>query len=218
MSTQLTLPAFLEDVFHDGYTTTNPDGTAFAFYCQPIGELPLRDGRIIACDPFFFFDNEPFTTQFPTGSFPLELAIAKVNGDERVGFARIRFSAALPVHWEFALTSTQDVSTLEEGYYFGYPVDSGTGAFMDQSAAATFAAFFEQDEKNFERLTEWMNATYKNTRSWYLHRDNDTTVGLFSSGWGDGLYPSLIGYGADGKICRLVTDFLLLAWPETVPA
>ncbi|MFT4023352.1 MAG: DUF4241 domain-containing protein [Flavihumibacter sp.] len=214
MTNTPSIPAFLEDVFHDGFTFTNPDGTRYEFYCQPIGDLPVRDGRIIACDPFIFMNDEPFTAQFPTGNFPLELAIARLQDDERIGFARIRFSAAAPVRWAFALTASQNPATLEEGYYFGYPVDAGTGSFMDQSAAATFAAFFDRDEKNFERLIDWMQATYKNTRSWYLFKEGPATVAMFSSGWGDGLYPSLIGYDAGGGICRLVTDFLLLAWPD----
>jgi Protein of unknown function (DUF4241) len=33
---------------------------------------------------------------------------------------------------------------------------------------------------------------------------------VFPSGYGDGTYPSYIGYDEYGKICRLVTDFLIM--------
>ena len=35
-------------------------------------------------------------------------------------------------------------------------------------------------------------------------------VAMFSSGWGDGFYTSWVGYGADGKVTALVTNFLVI--------
>ena len=31
-----------------------------------------------------------------------------------------------------------------------------------------------------------------------------------SSGWGDGVYPTFVGFAADGTICGFVTDFLVI--------
>ncbi|GAA2357232.1 hypothetical protein Cme02nite_50810 [Catellatospora methionotrophica] len=31
-----------------------------------------------------------------------------------------------------------------------------------------------------------------------------------SSGWGDGIYPTFIGYAAEGKVTSYVTDFLVI--------
>jgi uncharacterized protein DUF4241 len=40
-------------------------------------------------------------------------------------------------------------------------------------------------------------------------------VVLVTSGWGDGFYPTFIGYADDGDITALVTDFMVV--PETGP-
>ncbi|MEU8180700.1 DUF4241 domain-containing protein [Micromonospora sp. NPDC049044] len=31
-----------------------------------------------------------------------------------------------------------------------------------------------------------------------------------SSGWGDGIYPTFVGYAADGEVTSYVTDFLVI--------
>ena len=37
-----------------------------------------------------------------------------------------------------------------------------------------------------------MEATYKLTRSWLLWDREDSNVAMFSTGWGDGLYVTLV--------------------------
>ncbi|RAJ10552.1 uncharacterized protein DUF4241 [Chitinophaga skermanii] len=209
-------PAYLEDAFVTGYKQTDEDGDVFEFYNQPVGDLNIHDGKIIACDAFTFYGDDPFTDNFPKGKFPVELAIAKIsaNEDERTGFARIKFSNEAPVKWEFALIEGQDRSEVENGTMFGYGVDSGTGSFMDLSGHEAYTAAYDEDEKYYEKVVEQLDENFEDTRSWLLWQKKNQNVAIFSTGWGDGIYQSYVGFDTNGNICRLVTDFGLLDWPE----
>lgn len=50
---------------------------------------------------------QPVYVNFPIGEFPVQVAIAKQNGDERVAFSRILFSAAPVAKWEMARNAEQ---------------------------------------------------------------------------------------------------------------
>ena len=99
-----------------------------------VSDLRLTTGRLVACDPFVSLDAEPFSIELPRGIFPLILSIAHIATDQRVAFASLRFAQTEPVKWTMMTVAGQDAATLQEGRIFGYPVDSGTGCFMDRSA------------------------------------------------------------------------------------
>jgi hypothetical protein len=67
-----------------------------------MGQLKIVDGKIIACDPFLYNNDLPFSTTFPVGHFPVQLAVAKIDTDERVAFSRIKFADNKPVNWTMA--------------------------------------------------------------------------------------------------------------------
>lgn len=206
------MPEFLENAFSDDYSYIDQEKTLYRFHRIDIGKLNVVKGQIIACDPFLFDDDKPFDTLFPVGKFPIELAVATIDDDERVGFARIKFSANPPVRWTIAVTADQDVSELKDEEIFGYGVDSGTGCFMDLSAAEKYSDYIDHQSDNFNIIIDEMEASYKHTRSWLLWDREGFNVAMFSTGWGDGLYATYIGYDNENSVCRLVTDFGLLEW------
>ncbi|MFC0776419.1 DUF4241 domain-containing protein [Terrimonas alba] len=208
------IPDYLEQSFTENFSYVDKTKTSFRFYTVDIGSLTIVEGKIIACDPFLYNGEISFTNVFPLGRFPVELAIAKINDDERIGFSRINFSAKSPSRWTMAVTPDQDIASLQPGEIFGYGVDSGTGCFMDVSAATRFLDFLKEDEEHSIDITDNMEATYKNTRSWLVWEKDGFNVAMFSTGWGDGFYASYIGFDSDDKICRLVSDFGLLDWEE----
>lgn len=200
------IPEFLESAFNEGFTHLSWENLPIGFYVLSMGNLKITDGKIIACDPYMYNNEIPFETTFPTGAFPVQLAIAKIKTDERVALARINFDeAAMPVNWQMAVIPGQDLSTLKKGQIFGYPVDAGTGAFMDAAAGKVFEEYC--DNEDIDEVTEEMEKSYKNTWSWLLKELDGHAIAMFSSGWGDGFYASYIGFSENGKICRLVTDF-----------
>jgi hypothetical protein len=94
-------PEIFETAFFEG-TQVNVDSFHLSFYSVDIGKINIESGKIIASDPIVMRDMKPFIQNFPTGQFPVHLAIAKINDDERVAFSRIMFSDKPVVKWEFA--------------------------------------------------------------------------------------------------------------------
>ena len=212
--THLKVPAFLEDAFNDNYSFVDEEKTIYKFHNENIGKLNVVNGQIIACDPFLFNNDKPFDTLFPKGLFSIELAIAEISTDERVGFSRIKFSDKPPIRWTIGVTPDQAPNKLTEEEIYGYPVDSGTGCFMDTSGGKIYSAYLDQKEDNYNNVIEEMEVTYKHTRSWLLWDREGFNVAMFSTGWGDGLYASYIGYDDENLICRLVSDFGLIDWTD----
>jgi Protein of unknown function (DUF4241) len=196
-------------------------GKPVEFQCREIGHLLVTSGALAASDPFVFPDPPPFTQAIPAGRYPVSVAIASFgesdDSDERVAFARVELSNLPVVSWAMAVTERQDPATLEHDGYFGYGVDAGTGCFMDPVAGRLLAERMDREDEYFNVMIDGMEATYKNTRSWLDWRpspERDENIICFSSGWGDGSYPSFFGFSAEGGVCMLLTDFFILSDTE----
>lgn len=207
---QLYIPKYLETGFSDGFIYKDEEDNVYNLYNHEIGNIRILDGNIIACDPFLFNNDLPFTTKFPIGTFPVQLSIAQINDDERVAFARIKFSEEIPFSWSLAVREGQDLLKLGENEIYGYGVDAGTGAFMDTSGAKEFMVYLNEKDDNFMLLIDDMKKNYKHTWDYLNWEKNQTNVIMFKSGWGDGYYATYIGFDKSGNICRLVTDFVVL--------
>lgn len=122
--------------------------------------------------------------------------------------AMVRFLPDPAVSWEMAVLPNQNLADLPVGKFYGYGVDAGMGCFLD---ARTVESLSEDDKESLHsRLIDEMN---RNAGQWgELILDPETQVNLlgFSSGLGDGAYPSYWGLDAAGRLCCLVTDFGLL--------
>lgn len=203
-------PLFNE-AFVDGFSVSVGE-TTYRFRTQHIGEIRLTSGKLVACDPIVDCGT-PFADQFPVGTFPLDLAIATIGEDERIGLAKIIFAPGRIVSWELAVTDQQDRSTLKPGELFGYGVDSGKGGFMDVAALHAYEAERNREGEQFDKhLFAALDKTYRHTRSWHLYQTNKGTVALFSSGYGDGFYATYKGYDKTGRLVAVVTDFLIVPW------
>ena len=192
-------------------------GKPVEFQCREIGQLLVTSGALAATDPFVFPDSAPFTQPVPAGRYPVSIAIACFGTDERVAFARVELSNSPAVSWTMALTEGQDPTTLEHDGFFGYGVDAGTGCFTDPVAGRLLADRMDQDDDYCDVIIEEMEKTYRSTRSWHDWRPSpgrDENIICFSSGWGDGIYPSFFGFSGEGHLCALVTDFFILSDEE----
>jgi hypothetical protein len=196
-----------------GEPVTTPQGDVTCFV-RHAGDLILSTGRVVACDPLVFPEAESFTVAVAPGSYPVLLAVAEVGDkDQRVAFAKLQFAAQKPETWQMAVLAEQDTATLSPDEIFGYPVDAGTGCFMDIAASALLVSRMNAEDEYYEVIIEAMQKTYVHTWSYAsvqpspLNRDNCIA---FSSGWGDGVYASYFGYSAAGDVVCLVTDFEVL--------
>jgi hypothetical protein len=167
-------------------------------------DLIVTSGRIIACDPYYCGEEKPFKECIPLGRYPVILCVAHFqNGDQRVALAALRISESSPVRWEIATRPGED-----EASRHGYCVDSATGCFMDADAAFWAAERTQNEETFFED-----QMTYLPTWGWVnvsLDSLSAANVVAFSSGWGDGSYPTFFGYDATGQPACLITDFGVL--------
>ena len=152
----------------------------------------------------------PFIQAVPKGRYPLQLAIARIGDDERVAFARIVFAPGPATRWEMALVKGQDPATLAPDEFFGYGWTAAPAASWMPPPCSYEARRNQEGEAFDERLFAELDKTYQHTRSWYLLPTDAGNVAFFSSGYGDGAYPSYFGYDADGRLVAVVTDFLLV--------
>jgi uncharacterized protein DUF4241 len=182
-----------------------------------IAELVVTSNSIVATDPIVISMIKPFTQRVPNGRHAVSLAIARFGTDERIAFARVQFSKRTPVTWKMAVIDDQDPASLEHGNFFGYGVDGATGCFMDYEAGALMGQRYREEGPYFafgDLIIDAMEASYRETRQWgVVHpiEGRDENIVCFTTGYGDGAYPSFFGFAADGAVAQLVTDFRLFS-------
>ena len=196
------------------------DYSTFAIHRFPIGKINIVSGKIVACDPFMISKNDHhFHQEAPSGEYDVSLIIATnlTNNDERVAGAYIDFSNKTPEKWIMATKGHQKLSDLRENHIYGYGVDSGTGSFLDLESAKALVHNFMTNENYFEELNEHFDENYISTRSWVIYEVDPVkklNVAMFSSGYGDGFYPSYWGYANDNSVICVLTDFGILGSAE----
>lgn len=184
-------------LLNDGGRFTNEFGS-FTLCLTNIADIRIMSGKVVACDGFVF-ESEPLEAEFPTGIFPVCLAVAQFTNDQRVACAAILFSTNAAVRWEFC---------------GGYGVDSGTGCYMDVKAAKLRDKQTKLEPDSYMKVIAAMEKHRVDTWDWASIALDETTginFVLFSSGFGDGGYNCFVGYDATGKPTRLVTDFSILS-------
>lgn len=202
--------AQLDRAFEDGTPFQN-EFTSGVLRQNTITELVVTSGRLVACDAFVWGSFE-LERRVPQGRFLVTLSIAELpNDDRRVAYARVQFRDAKPARWEMAVPVGKRLADLKEDHIYGYPVDSGTGCFMDHDALTRLESMSESAilrfndaliasfEKHQEGSAEWADMVL-------IPATGANLVG-FTSGWGDGFYASYWGLDADDAPVCLVTDF-----------
>lgn len=191
---------------------------------REVGNLVLTSGQIVANDPLVLYQTDPFSRAVQPGKYPVWVCTVRLqheNGskDQRVAYAWIQFKAGAAAKWEMAVWPDTDVSILKEKEYYGYGVDAGIGGFMDAQTAQLIKAktkglAFQDAEKVYgEPLMDILNMSSNGRYSageYVVDPTSGANVVAFSSGWGDGEYPSYWGLDEAGEIVCLLTDFCLL--------
>jgi len=194
-----------------------------------IGDINLPTGRIIAADPFFTDGQKPFSRTVEPDKYPVYIYVSEIDKlHHRIAYAKIKFRPEEATKWILALTNDlteAELNDLAEDEFYGFPVESGLAAFLDEETNAQFIAKMDALEEakpdaNYydEVLAEQFRAySGKNTFSrelgdWNDHRisdDTDNNVIMFASGWGDGYYPAYWGLNDNGDTIELAIDFLI---------
>jgi hypothetical protein len=203
-------PAIFESAFVLG-TTQKTKNSQITLYGVNIGKLKVSSGRLIACDPMHMDEyGKPFTQLFPTGEFPVQLAIANAGDVETIAFSRINFSDEPVARWEFALLEGQTQLPIGKEKMHGYSVDASVGAFIDEAAknALDLSSVDNMDGALYKELDKHYRPNWR----YAMYDFGEHNMAAFTSGYGDGYYATYIGFDAQGNPCRLLTDFGLFDW------
>jgi hypothetical protein len=203
-STAAAYPTIFEASF-DNSTSVFEDSTTINFYTYEMGKLNISSGKIIASDPITVHDALPFKQAFPTGEFPVQLAMAKFKNDERVAFSRILFSNGSVAKWEVALQDGQEPISIKDSNVYCFGVDAGEGLFIDSIANKYF-----NEKKIYNNHDAFLTAE-SNFRG-HIYKVDGYSLADFSTGFGDGCYATYIGRDKQGNVCQLLTDFGLVGW------
>lgn len=179
-------------------------------------QLKIVSGKIVACDPLISH-NKPFKQTIQPGTYSIVAWWHKE--EERIAATELKLFNARPVRWEMATKSGQNVNELQEGYIFGYPVDTGLGCFADMEAIDKLT---ELEAKLELELGDDFISLYDNVIDDVLTEHDDDwgnfivcentglNIIIFRSGYGDGFYASYWGIDEKGRIVSLITDFNIL--------
>jgi hypothetical protein len=194
-----------------------------------IGDVNLPTGRIIASDPFFVDSQRPFSRTVEPDKYPVYIYMAEIDKlHHRIAYAKVKFRPGDATKWILALTddlTEEELGSLEADEFYGFPVESGLAAFMDEETGAEFIAKMDAlEEANPEanyydevlaeefRLYSGKNNFSRELGDWNDHKisnGTDNNLIMFASGWGDGYYPAYWGLNENGDTIELVIDFLI---------
>ncbi len=189
-------PRNLDDLFRDGAERAVGD-RRMRISTHPAGKLNLPSGRLVAADPSSLdYGEEPFLVTVEPGTYPVTISLATFTDDPghtRVAAARLDITDRRPVRWELALRDDQDLLDLGYGEFFGFGVDAGLACFVDEDNREPLSAEWESLELRDPRFA---NVAAGDMVAW-------------SSGWGDGAYPTWVGRAPSGQITTFIADMLL---------
>jgi hypothetical protein len=169
-----------------------------------VADLRLTDGWLAAGDGFSISEGLPgVRAQVAPTTVVAPLTLAVVGDPEewgRIAFAELRLLPTTPVRWV-------------DERYLSIGTDGGDGGFTTADAALpSLGTLGTRSEAN-------MDATFGRDRQGVaavcvlkVERDGRTSAVTWSTGYGDGGYPTLLGLDADGRIASVVHDGLILPW------
>ncbi|KFU82939.1 Protein of unknown function [Amycolatopsis lurida] len=197
-------PSGIDEMFTAGTRySLNGDHRLVEVELQDAGKLRMPSGRLVAADPAFLdADAEYFTVTVPPGEYQVEVSVIRFVDEpahERVAAAKLVVADIPVATWETALWPGQNALFLGDGEFYGYGVDSGTGCFAD--AAALPEEMGDELLEKFEEVDPYIDVTPDGAEG---------NIIAFTTGWGDGSYPTWIGRAADGTPVCFVTDMLVL--------
>lgn len=200
----------LRSYFVSGSVFEWKDGTRFSLDVVEAGQLSLRSGRLVACDPGWPIQSLPADVRtlvsIPQESYPVSLSVVRTQSGRQlaqVAAARITVRSDLVARW----TPAREKPGSEGSQALGFSVDSGLGCFLDDEAVPLLAPF-EDDDDAFEEIAERAMAEQFTE---IVDEATGLNVIVFACGLGDGTYPVWLGLTSDGEVAQIVADLEALS-------
>jgi hypothetical protein len=195
-------------------------GWRFTHTVQDLGLLHVPSGQLGASDPFVNLPRS-FAVTVPPGSYPVSVTIADVSEEQdgshpRETYLSVVLAPGEPTRAERLRPTGADPDAGEDAT-FGVSVNAGTVAFVDREAVKPgmpddegdwYDDVFDSEEPDswFELMDapEHLRAGCANIT---LPRATaGENVVLAHSGWGDGFFPVIGAYDADGQLLSVHID------------
>jgi hypothetical protein len=192
------------------------DDVTYIVEPHPLGALRLPTGQLAAFDPGVTDeDDEPFSVSVPPGAYQVTAWVTVLEKEDRewqrrVAALQLVVRAEPVTSWELALIDSDDVAVLEDGEFFGYAVDTGTGAFADLSVSKILAGWDSEDFEEAFDPDEFPEAPVPGHFDRVVAPNSGANLIMVESGWGDGYYPTYVGRTEAGEVACFVTDFLVV--------
>lgn len=188
----------------------------YAVEVHQLDDVVLPTGKVIACDPLVFADGaSPFTVSVAPGTYALRAWVALLlRGEDvlqrRVVALQLVVRNAPAARWEMALIDGDDLSALAGDGFFGYPVDAGTGTLADMVAVRAIATWdYDRVEEHYIPAQVPVEPV-PGVAAAVTDEATGANVVVVTTGWGDGQYPTFIGYTGEQQVACFVTDFMVV--------
>ncbi|WP_312075371.1 DUF4241 domain-containing protein [Chryseobacterium sp.] len=187
-----------------------------------IGNVSLPSGKVVVRAPFFMTaDEKPYVFETLKGNFPVSVAVVKnETWGDRYAAVKVKFTDEKPVVYREGLIGNENLDDLEDADFFGFFVDAGLACIADAEVLPVFDAFlhsldvdniydgyfselfaksYQENPNNQRKSGDWINWTIPNT---------NFQIPIFTSGFGDGMYPVYFAYDMNENICGLYIQFI----------
>jgi hypothetical protein len=168
---------------------------------EHVMKLPLPGGLLGSGNGFEagYAGNSLVRVADGTVTAEVNQAVISQGDDRRVAFVELRLAPGRPVSW----TEQSQLGILTDGGDGGfYSADAGSGPIDDQTGDDYIEAFYPHNNSGSGNLCVLRG-----------NADQDRPNGfLFSTGIGDGGYPTYLGRDADGTVVSVVSYGYLVPW------
>jgi len=208
-------PPDFDLIFREGGTFVDEIAGSAVIALTEIGKLELPTGRVVAGDPMAGLgeDSEAFTAEVAPGAYPVVVARAQWpenEGDVRIVAAKLVIRDEPVAAWEPALVAGQDPAELADDEMFGYGVDTASGCFVDASHAGLSETLLAGEGDEGLIWDVFMEAEDAAVARIVSDPESGRAVAVFTSGWGDGAYPTWVGRTASGEVACFATEFFVV--------
>ncbi|PFG43408.1 uncharacterized protein DUF4241 [Isoptericola jiangsuensis] len=199
--------------------TGTPAGTPYALTVHDLGTLHVPSGRLEASDPYVNL-GEGLVVPVPPGTYPVHVTVADVSREQDGSHRREAYlSVVLDDAARTAGSARPFVPAGEEpgtdGTVHGVPVDAGTVAFADATAAAAattavddlYSEVYDHDGPDawFARQDD-ADHLVEGCANVSLPGHGTANVVLAHSGWGDGFYAVVTTHDEAGALTGVHID------------
>lgn len=106
-----------------------------------LGEVNIESGKIVVCDPLAYLDEESlsFIQEIKPNKYKVFAGV--LEDEERYAIVKLQISDNTPKYYDLALTGVEELDDVEDGDFFGFPVDAGMACICDYNALNDFIKF-----------------------------------------------------------------------------